>query len=409
MNGCKQNQQTEDTHLHTETEQAHSHEAEDPIHEGETTDHIHEAEDEHAGHDHTAEDATNILESEDAEHDHSAEEEQHTEVDFKSLVLKPRTFHQVIKSSGEITPDKKDEIIITAKATGIIKFEDHFLFPGVQIKKNQKLFDISGENIVDNNLLVRYKQLKSTHEQALTDYNRSKKLFADKLISESEFLNYKNKYETVEAEFKNVEDNLYGDGGCVICGVKGFIKDVFVTEGEFVNIGDPLASVIIEHKMVLKAYVAPEYLKQIKNVKSANFTTTYSNKIYELNDLNGDRISVGRSAADHSFYIPIYFKMDYQEDIISGTFAEVYLIGDKIENALVIPNTAILEEFGKYYVYIELGPEEFEKQYINVGGTDGLNTLVESGLRFGQKIVYKGAYQVKLSQMTTLPAHSHSH
>ena len=62
--------------------------------------------------DHTMEDGTYILASEDDEHNHSAEEEKHTEVDFKSLVLKPKTFHQVIKSSGEIMPDKKDVIII---------------------------------------------------------------------------------------------------------------------------------------------------------------------------------------------------------------------------------------------------------------------------------------------------------
>ncbi len=81
-----------------------------------------------------------------------------------------------------------------------------------------------------------------------------------------------------------------------------------------------------------------------------------------------------------------------------------------MDDVIVIPNGSIMEEYGKYYVFIEHADGDFEKRFISPGNTDGEFTHVISGLHESESIVVEGAYQVKLSMMTTIPnTHNHNH
>lgn len=100
--------------------------------------------------------------------------------------------------------------------------------------------------------------------------------------------------------------------------------------------------------------------------------------------------------------------MDYVPELIEGTFAEVYLIGKEIPDAIAVPNTAIMEEYGKYYVFQLHEDGDFVKRYVTTGFNNGEYTQILTGLEGNETIVATGTYQVKLSQMsTTAPAHNH--
>ena len=79
--------------------------------------------------------------------------------------------------------------------------------------------------------------------------------------------------------------------------------------------------------------------------------------------------------------------------------------------ALTIPNSALLEEQGTYFVFVQVNPELFEKREVKVGITDGLKTEILKGISQQERVVTKGAILVKLAQATgTLDAHSgHNH
>jgi multidrug efflux pump subunit AcrA (membrane-fusion protein) len=124
--------------------------------------------------------------------------------------------------------------------------------------------------------------------------------------------------------------------------------------------------------------------------------------------MNGEKISFGKSTGENSFYIPVYFRMSYNPDLIEGTFAEVYLIGKEINEALIVPNSSLLEEYGKFYLYVEDPDGDFIKTYIVPGYTNGEYTQVLTGLTENDVIVTTGVYQIKLSQMSAgAPSHNH--
>jgi membrane fusion protein, heavy metal efflux system len=126
--------------------------------------------------------------------------------------------------------------------------------------------------------------------------------------------------------------------------------------------------------------------------------------------LNGKIVSYGKSTSANSAFLPITFEIDNIGNLIAGSVAEVFLKSSTIPNALTIPVSALMEEQGSFYVYVQLGGESFQKREIKIGASDGENVQVISGVSEGERVVTKGAYQIKLSSASgELPAHGHEH
>ena len=88
----------------------------------------------------------------------------------------------------------------------------------------------------------------------------------------------------------------------------------------------------------------------------------------------------------------------------------MYLQTTPIYNALAIPETALIEEQGVFYVYVQTAGESFQKREVKTGASDGKSIQILSGITAGERVVDKGAYQIKLATMSgTMPAHGHEH
>ena len=63
-----------------------------------------------------------------------------------------------------------------------------------------------------------------------------------------------------------------------------------------------------------------------------------------------------------------------------------------------------------YFIYLQLDEEGYKKQEVTLGANDGKEVQILTGLKAGDRVVTKGAYQVKLaSASNAIPAHSHEH
>jgi multidrug efflux pump subunit AcrA (membrane-fusion protein) len=94
-------------------------------------------------------------------------------------------------------------------------------------------------------------------------------------------------------------------------------------------------------------------------------------------------------------------------NFIPGSFVEVYLKTVTNQQAVTVPNTALLEEQGVFFVWVQVTPELFEKREVHIGKTDGIDTEIKSGIGTTERIVARGAMMIKLAQATgSLDAHS---
>ncbi len=334
----------------------------------------------------------------------------HETAHFEILTITRQPFSFVLKTGGRIMADNRDLVTITSKSSGLVKFSEDFLLPGVKVARGESLFTVAGEQLADDNTDLRFRQIKSDLDRARMNFERAEKLIVEKIITEEHYLTVRNEYEKIRSEYDNIAATYSTGGSRIIAPADGYIRDIHVAEGQKVTAGQPLATVISGRRLVLRADVRPDDLSTVTSVVSANFRVGYSDKIFKTVDMNGRKISYGKSTGESSFLIPVYFSIDYDPELIEGTYAEVYLIGRQTTDALTVPDSALMEEFGRLYVFVEHEDGDFGKRYITAGYSDGEKTLVLSGLTEGERIVASDTYLVKLSQMSSsAPAHSHTH
>jgi len=336
--------------------------------------------------------------------------EQAWKIDFANMEVKRQPFTEIIKTTGQILPAQGDETTITAKSKGIITFGNNKKLIGSAVNSGETLFTISGAGLTEGNLDAKYKEAKNNYEKSKIDFERAKGLVKDNVISQKYFQETQLRYKNAQSAFNTIEKNYTAGGHKITSPTQGYIKNVMVSEGEYVKIGQPIASVSQNRKLILTAEVSQKYFSKLNGISSANFTTSYDSKIYSTDSLKGKLISYGKSANDNAYYIPVNFEIDNNGEIIPGSFVEVILKTRAIKDALVIPYSALMEEQGNYFAYVQTSGEGFQKRELKIGANDGMNVQVLAGIKEGERVVIKGGYQIKLATMSgKMPAHGHEH
>ncbi len=337
--------------------------------------------------------------------------EQSWKIDFATAHPKVEPFGQVIKTTARIHSAQGDEILISAKTAGIVVLSSDQLLVGKSVSKGDFLCSISGNGLAKNNPSTQYSKAKNNYEKAKSDFERSEELARDKIVSEKDLLHAKNQYENAKLSFNNLNKNFNAKGQSVTSSMNGYIEQVFIQNGQYVEAGQPIIAISQNKNLLLNAEVQQKFASVLGTINSANIRTMHDNKTYTLDYLNGKVVSFGRNTNGDNYLIPISLQIDNKGAFISGGFVELYLKTLSNYQATIIPNTALLEEQGKYFVFVQVHPELFEKREVKVGGTDGLKTEILKGIKPLERIVTVGAILVKLAQATgSLDAHSgHNH
>lgn len=385
---------------------AHDHETEAHDHEGH--DHEGDADQDHEGHDHG---------QEGHDHEHEAGGSHPGEIVFKKALAEavgletvkvaPGPFTDVIKTSGRVLTAQGDESVVVATVPGIVSFGNLPFVDGTAVKKGQTILSLSSSGISDGDVAAK---AKFAYETAKKEYERMQSLVGEKIVSAKDFEQARLNYENAKVAYDAVAGKQTAKGVGVVSPLNGYLKNIQVKEGDFVSVGQPLATISQNSRLVLRADVSEKYYKYLPGIQSANFTTPYDNSLYRLSDLRGRLLSYGKASDTNSFYVPVTFEFDNKGAVIPGSFVEIFLLTAPMENILSVPVSALIEEQGIYSVFIRLDEEGYKKQEVSLGANNGSEVQILSGLKAGDEVVTRGAYQVKLSSSSNaIPAHSHSH
>ena len=336
--------------------------------------------------------------------------EQAWKVQFANIKVVKQPFAEIIKTTGHILPAQGDEIMITATSNGIITFSNNRIMIGSAIQSGETLFSITGGGLSESNIDNEYQVAKANYEKHKADYDRANSLIKEKIIAEKEFQEIERAYKNAQSTYNTIAKNYSIDGKKITSSINGFIKNIMVSEGQYVTVGETIASVSQNRKLILKAEVAQKHYSKLNSISSANFKTAYDDIVYNTDSLNGKFISYGKSTDEHAYYIPVNFEIDNKGNIIPGSFIDVFLKTNTIQNALIIPHSALMEEQGNYYAYVQTSGEGFQKRELTLGSNDGINVHVINGIMENERVVIKGAYQIKLATMSgKMPEHGHEH
>lgn len=368
---------------------------------------------------------------------------------LRTETVKAGPFSQVVKVSGEILPAQGDEITVVATTSGIVAFSNGLtsrsaaipasqasgsisqpsaqasehsgqaiqpsaqasrpvrtaLVPGARITSGTALAWISSRNMPEGDLALK---AKATLDAAAREYERASALVESGAISRKEFEQAQLDYVNARAAYQAYEGRSAEAGVAVKASLTGYVKEVYVNEGDYVNAGQPLLTITRNRLLQLRADVPQKYYAALRNVSDANFRPAYSDETYSIKALGGRLVSAGRSAAG-TFYIPAIFEFSNTGDFVPGSYSDIYLIGSREDGIISVPESALLEEQGVYSVFVKVCESEYRKQEVRTGRTDGLRREILSGLNEGDEVVTAGTGQVRLASMSGVVPEGHSH
>lgn len=315
-------------------------------------------------------------------------------------------FSRIIKTSGQVLAAQGDERVAVASVAGVVSFKGK-VTEGMNVTQGMPLVFLSSSNMAEGDPVQK---ARVAYEVSKKEYERMQTLVESRIVSEKEFAQAKQAYENAKISYEAVANNHSDHGQAVTAPITGYVKSLLVKEGDYVSVGQPLVSITQNRRLFLRADVSEKYYDALSTIRSANFCTPYNNKVYALDALNGRLLSYGKASGEGSYYIPVTFEFDNRGDIVPGSFVEIYLQGAPVQNVISVPRTALTEEQGSFYVYLQLDEECYRKQLVTPGADNGERIQILSGLKAGDRIVTHGAYQVKLAGATNaIPAHSHEH
>ena len=304
-------------------------------------------------------------------------------------------------ATGTIKPRK--EIALKSQVSGVV--DTIFIIPGEQVKKGDLIAKI--EIIPDmERLNAAESQLQSAlinRANAERELARARKLFTDKLISETELNRFELEYalqaEAVSSASENVA--LIKEGASnksnkisnqVRATASGTVLDVPVKEGTFVietntfNEGTTIASIADMSDMIFEGKVDEAEVGKIREGMELQL---------DIGAIEGEPFAAAleyispKGVDDQGaikFEIRAAVNLDQDRFLRAGYSANADIVLDKRLNVLVINEKNLIFADGKPYVDIETAPQTFERREITVGLSDGINIEVLSGLQKDTRI-----------------------
>lgn len=318
----------------------------------------------------------------------------------------PGEFSGVIPCGGKILAASGEEATVVATVSGVVSFT-RGLTEGSAVAKGGTVFTISSKNLQDDPA----RQAAVAYQMAKSEYERAARLVKDKIVTEKEFNQIRSAYESAKIAYQAFSSGGKAASGVAVSSpISGYVKTCLVKEGDYVAVGQPLMNVTQTRSLYLRANVPERYYQVLGTVKSAKFKTAYGDRVYDLRQMNGRLVATGKQTGDGTPYLPVTFEFANRAEVAPGSFVETYLLTAPRKSVVSVPVSALTDEQGLNFVYVQTAPSCYERREVAVGQTDGERVEIKSGLKGGEKVVVKGATQVRLaSASNTIPGHTHNH
>jgi HlyD family secretion protein len=305
---------------------------------------------------------------------------------------------------GKVIPRR--EIDVKSQVSGVI--ETLYVEAGQTVKKGDLIAKIT---LRPNMMQVSQaeSQLQSANinlQNAETEFNRQKKLFAQKLISESDFNKSQMTFSLQKESAKSAQDYLMlmNSGvtkhsekisNVVTATIDGMVLNIPNREGAFIvesssfgaatsvatlaDMNDMIFEGLVDESEVGKLKEGMELMLNIGALQGKPFTA-----VLEYISPKGvtDQGTI-------KFTIRAAVKLNKDLFLRSNYSANADIVLEKKEKVLAINEGDLIIENKANFVEVETTPQKFEKREVKTGLSDGINIEIVSGLKATDKIKHR--------------------
>lgn len=325
---------------------------------------------------------------------------------FATQELSIQPFYSVIHTSARVKGHPQSSVAINAQTEGQANL---FAIPGQPVRKGELLAVIASSGI-ENSLNTRLTASRIAFEKSKADYNRTRPLVENQVVSQKDFLQIESLYKQDSLRYYQLANQISQNGLKLTSPIEGFVSSIHVSNGQFVDKSLVIMHISNKSELLIEAYVNQSDFQKVSGIFDANFSFADKQETITLKEINGKVRSTTAFVTENTTRIPVTFSVQNNGKLMPGMFIEAFLKTGWKKQALVVPLSSIIEEQGQYFVFVQTGGESFEKRQVELANNDGVLTEIISGLSIGERIVTKGAFQIKLAAMSgDLPIHGHTH
>jgi RND family efflux transporter MFP subunit len=336
--------------------------------------------------------------------------EQQWKIDFATEYVGYKELQSSVPATGEILAKPELFAKVVTPVTGILLPANNSNFPslGSFVRRGSILLNISPSADANSNI----NKIKNDYLLAKLEYERVQSLFDKKSASQKRFDEAKFDFEAKQASYNSLIDQILftEKGYSIVSPIDGYIENVSITLGSQISAGQELLTISNPSRLILRANIPASNFEAASNSKDASFKIEgYKNEL-SISSLQGRKVSVSSSLNPSNRTVPVYYEFSNPQNKIKvGMYAEVFIKTGEKQNYLSIQKSAIIDEDGLQTAYVQVEGEAFEKRILKLGLTDGNYVQVIEGLKEGERIVTKGAYQVRLAALSPESAIGQGH
>ena len=307
-----------------------------------------------------------------------------TDLAYVSVNVSPVS-KMVVDNSLKLTGymEANSEINIAAEALGTIT--------SLNAELGQK--KLKGDVIatIDDKLkILAVQKAKNLKVKLEKDLGRNKNLYKGGSITEQQLDEAQNTYDDAVIQFEQAEKQL--KDATIKTPITGIITKKQIKQGEYVNIGNPIVTIVDISKLKIKLNVSEANVYQLKlGDKTIITTDVYPGVVFEGN------ISFISSQGDdsHNYPVEIVIPNNSKYPLKSGTFANVMIKLPLEAEALYIPRESLLGSITDAEVYVAENSKAIRKKIVVGSGNDKYIKVI-SGLKEGEEVIVNG--QINLSE-----------
>ncbi|MDX1384527.1 MAG: efflux RND transporter periplasmic adaptor subunit, partial [Thermoanaerobaculia bacterium] len=188
--------------------------------------------------------------------------------------------------------------------------------------------------------------------------------------------------------------------------ISGVVQARHFTPGQRVEAGDALFEIVDPSRVWLRLKVPARHASAAAGATGAIFTVEGSERVYRTRRL----VSVGAAIDATSRTLPVILSVENRDlSLKIGHFVRAQLLVGGEVSGVLVPNGAIQRDDGQPVAYVQVAGETFQRRPLVLGASDGARTLVERGVREGEHVVTRGAYDVYLASLSTSEIGDHGH
>lgn len=295
------------------------------------------------------------------------------------IVLKPQVFSDNLSLSGSI--EANEQIEVRSEVSGVV--ESINFQEGSYVSKGQQLFKIN-----DLELRAQLSQARTKQTLASENERRARLLLQKEAISQEEYDIASADFRSAQAQTQLIQAQIAKTS--VKAPFSGKIGLRYISKGTYVTPTTVVANLVNTTQVKVTFSIPEKYATQMKVNTNLSFTTSgskeqFTAKVYAIEPEieEATRTLKMRAVAQNS-----------SGKLIPGTFANISLPLENINDALLVPTEALIPVQNGKKVFVSINRKAKEVM-VETGARTDKDVLVLTGLKAGDTVLTTGVMTLK--------------